>query len=297
MPDSAKCFPLIRGKALRVTKLDSCGNPVYGPDSVVTTKGFIQVSLSPQTDEGTTIQQTNANGDTCVRDDPTPQFLNFTAEIQLCGVDPDLYTILSGQDRVFDDQATPQAVGIKMNSKKDLSLTNFALELWSGIAGEACGAGTKGYGYFLLPFMQVGSLGDVTIQNDAITFTISNAKSKDGNNWGVGPFNVLRASVGAAPIPLLAALDPNDHFLLERTTLAPPTTTVCGGQALGVPATSAVAGIPGTYLPANSYAPANLAGMTGLTASPTTAWTVGQYVLLRDGSKAKWNGTTWIATT
>ena len=33
----------------------------------------------------------------------------------------------------------------------------------------------------------------------------------------------------------------------------------------------------------------------GLTASPTTAWTTGQYVLLRDGSMAHWAGTAWVA--
>lgn len=62
-------------------------------------------------------------------------------------------------------------------------------------------------------------------------------------------------------------------------------------------ATGAVAGIPGTYTPAGSAKPANLAALSTVVASPTTAWTAGQYVDLADATKAKWDGTTWITTT
>lgn len=65
---------------------------------------------------------------------------------------------------------------------------------------------------------------------------------------------------------------------------------------LGPPATGATAGIPGTYTPSGAALPANLAAMVGtVTASPTTAWTTGQYVNLADGSKAHWSGTAWTA--
>jgi hypothetical protein len=52
---------------------------------------------------------------------------------------------------------------------------------------------------------------------------------------------------------------------------------------------------PGSFTPAGAMAPANLAGMTGLTASPATAWTTGMYVTLGDGSTAHWDGTAWVA--
>jgi hypothetical protein len=68
------------------------------------------------------------------------------------------------------------------------------------------------------------------------------------------------------------------------------THTVVGGAA-----TSAVAGTPGHFLPAGSDPPANLAAMTGITASPATAWTTGQYVALADASHANWSGTAWVA--
>jgi hypothetical protein len=60
-------------------------------------------------------------------------------------------------------------------------------------------------------------------------------------------------------------------------------------------ATGATAGSPGSFTPGGSTTPANLAAMTGLTASPATAWTTGQHVILGDASHAYWNSTTWVA--
>lgn len=60
-----------------------------------------------------------------------------------------------------------------------------------------------------------------------------------------------------------------------------------------VPATGATAGVPGTFTPAGSSLPASFANMTGIVASPNTAWTTGQFVALGDGSKAYWTGTAW----
>lgn len=58
------------------------------------------------------------------------------------------------------------------------------------------------------------------------------------------------------------------------------------------PATTATAGSPGVF---NGVAPANLAAMTGITASPSSAWTTGQHVVLGDASKAYWSGSAWTA--
>jgi len=72
----------------------------------------------------------------------------------------------------------------------------------------------------------------------------------------------------------------------------------CQGQITIAPpiaATGATAGTPGTFTPAGAAPPANLAAMTGLTASPATAWTTGQYVVLGDASQAHWSSSAWVA--
>lgn len=60
-------------------------------------------------------------------------------------------------------------------------------------------------------------------------------------------------------------------------------------------ATGAAAGIPGSFTPAGATPPSNLAAMTGITASPATAWTTGQHVEMGNGSDCYWNGTAWVA--
>lgn len=59
-------------------------------------------------------------------------------------------------------------------------------------------------------------------------------------------------------------------------------------------ATGATAGAPGAFTPSGSVAPANIAELRDeVTASPATAWTVGQYVLLANGVHAYWDGDDW----
>jgi len=74
------------------------------------------------------------------------------------------------------------------------------------------------------------------------------------------------------------------------TSIIPPSTTAA--------ATGATAGTPGTWTPPGSTPPANAAGATtaGVVASPTTAWTTGQYVqgsTAGTGGEMHWSGTAW----
>lgn len=69
------------------------------------------------------------------------------------------------------------------------------------------------------------------------------------------------------------------------------------------PATGATAGAPGAYTPAGAAPPADVPALiagtpNAVVASPTTAWTTGQYVQTRTGGaagQAHWNGTAWTA--
>jgi hypothetical protein len=62
-----------------------------------------------------------------------------------------------------------------------------------------------------------------------------------------------------------------------------------------VPATGATAGTPGTWTPAGATPCAAFTQMDTITASPATAWTTGQYVVLGDASEAYWGGTAWTS--
>lgn len=71
---------------------------------------------------------------------------------------------------------------------------------------------------------------------------------------------------------------------------APPTRLTAG-----VAATGATMGAPGFFTPSGATTPANLAGLAGVTASPATAWTTGQYVVTADLLAANWTGVAWAA--
>jgi hypothetical protein len=287
-------YALVRGRALRVSKLDACGSPDPGPFNKITTKGFISLGLEPVNTEGESIAVTNANGERCVTDDAVPAFDHWALTLTLCGVNPYLINLLTGQPIVYDEAATPAAVGYQIQSGVDLSTVAAAFEVWSKIPANLCAGGLTEYGYSLVPFASGGTIGGISFENGAVNMSVTGMVSKDGTGWGVGPYNVRKNATTGVDGPLKTALSTKTHFHQERVTVAPPS-PVDGGSALGQKATTATAGTPGTYSPANSYGGVNLADMTGITASPTTAWTTGQYVLMEDGNKAKWNATTWIA--
>jgi hypothetical protein len=286
------CYPMVRGRRLRATRLDGCGNPVLGPDSVVVTKGFISVGLTANIEEGEAINVTNANGEVCVLDQPAPKFNNYSVEISFCDVNPALFALMSGMPTVLNGT---DVVGFDVDSEVNADDSGFALELWTGVPTEACepGAG-QSYGYMLLPFVKGGVLGDFTVENAAINFTLTGATTKKGSGWGVGPYDVQ--NVAGVPGPLSTPVNVGTHLRTFRTTLAPPEAD-CEPEALGVEATGATAGTPGTTTPANSYPPEDFAALTAdpLVADPVTAWTSGQYIVLRDGSFAHWDGAAWDA--
>jgi hypothetical protein len=290
-----KCFPLVRGRIMRVTRLDACGRIAPSGCSAIATKGFVSVALTANVTESDEIAVQNAAGENCVYEPSSPTLNGYGVQVTFCDVNPELYAMMTNQSVVFDGLGI--AVGFRVNTGVDVKGAGFALEVWSNVPGVVCDDPNAGgsYGYTLLPFISGGVLGDFTIENGAVTFVLQNAATKDGTGWGVGPYDVVPDATGTAS-PLLLAMDPKDHLHVQYTTIAPPEPS-CDCTASGPPATTATAGNPGTWGPADSYPPANLTALQGssITADPTTAWTAGQHVVLGDGSKARWTGTAWAA--
>lgn len=215
------CFTPVLGKRLRATELDSCGAVTVGTSMNLVTDGFVTISLSSEIDEGAEILLRNASGALCVNEKLSDSFKRFTVEIEFCGVNPSLLSIVSNAEP-YEDYAGDVA-GFTV-AEGELT-KRFGLELWTGMSGQNClpgGAGDEASGYMLLPYLQSGVLGDITIDGEnAVTFSITGAYTLGGNQWGVGPYNTLRdESSVAAPLP--TALDPLDHLLLIDTALAPP---------------------------------------------------------------------------
>lgn len=290
---ASTCFSLVRGRVLRATALDGCGRPRNAACASIVSEGFVSVGFTANTDEGEEISVKNASGKVCIQDTPCPAFKGYTVEIAFCEVNPGLYAMLTGQESVFNGDG--DAVGFRVNSDISACDSGFALELWSNVPGIACSDDPNAqgsFGYLLVPFLQGGVLGDFTLENDAVTFTISGAATKTGGGWGVGPYDVVRDALGD-PSPLLTPITSGDHLHVQYSDVAPPVAS-CDCAPAGVAATGATAGSPGTWTPAESYAPASFADLAGVTASPLTEWTVGQHIVLEDGTHAYWDATTWV---
>ena len=222
---AVRCFQPLLGKRMRVTRLDACGN-VPDPSALnasVTTDGFISVQLTSEVEEGTEIITRKADGSLCVNTKTADSFKRFTLEVVLCGVNPALLSLMSNAETYTDYSDNDAGVTVAEGSLDK----RFALELWTGMSGSACEEGAEeASGYILLPFVIAGVLGDLNIDSEnSIDFTITGAATVGGNGWGVGPYDVMLdpdAVPDPAPAPLPTALDPEDHFLIVETGIAPP---------------------------------------------------------------------------
>lgn len=224
-----KCYAQVRGKVIRVTKLDACGVPDPGQSAVVVSDRISSVTIDEVTDDGTNIRDRNFGDQLCIVDDSFTQVLGYSASTALCGVDPDLIGLLTGQPVVKN--AAGDVVGFDATTAIDLDAFGFALEVWSRIAGSACDpSGNRLWGYTCFPFLKGGRLGGFSFENGAVQFTIAGAQTRDGNGWGVGPYDVDRDDAGA-PSPLNTALGVNTHFRNIVVSLDPPEAS-CGAFPL-----------------------------------------------------------------
>ena len=240
-----KSTSYVRGRRIRVTRGDGCGRPVYGEDSSVVSNGMISVGYTALTTETEEISVTNAAGEVCVFEPAETKVTGYGVELTMCEVDPDLFTIITGQEVYLD--AFGFAVGFTVNTEISLENTGFGFELWLGAGNaDACTPGSQGkYGYLLLPFLKGGILSDFTVENGAVNFVITGATTRDGNAWGVGPYNDVMLTALSVPGPLLTPLETTEHLLLIQTEVAPPEAVV-GARPLMDPANTALTSVTGT---------------------------------------------------
>lgn len=214
-----KSFTPILGKRIRATELDNCGNVVPGPEgNNIVTNGFITATLTAEIEDGAEILVRRADGGICVNERSSDSFKYFTVEMEFCGVNPSLLALTTNAE-VYE--AEEDVIGFTV--PEGAIEKWFALEMWTGLSGQACAPGQEeASGYMLLPFVVGGVLGDITVDSEnAVTFSLTGARTKGGNAWGVGPFDVVQ-DAGDLAAPLPTAVDAMDHLLLIETGLTVP---------------------------------------------------------------------------
>lgn len=226
------CLKPAGGTVMRVTQVGVCGELL--PDSCyVASRCWASIERTAEYTDPVQFAPVNADGSTCYAYRGDPGFLWYLLNITLNQVDPAAWNITTGAPLVLDDATpTPNVVGFRTR-RNQVAAANFALEVWVRLAGEVCTTNMVPYGYYLMPLVKQGQVGDLTIGQENISFIVANAVAVGPSAWGVGPYMVRRDAMTGVPEPLLTAIqttdgeDDVDHF--ERVTLAPPPVS-CGCQ-------------------------------------------------------------------
>jgi hypothetical protein len=291
---ASKKIKSIKGRVMRLTRLDECGAPATSEEcGVIVTEGFISVTLSNEIEAGEEYTQKNAWGDFCIAEKDGDRVKWANVAISMCEVDPEILDLVGGANPVVVGSDT---IGATFGTEPNPNA--FAIEVWTKKAGsEACGAsgGNPEWGYFVVPYVRNGILdGDLTIENAPLTIGLKGEGIGASDTWGVGPH-------GDNPMKATTGFPAGDLYGIVVTDVQPPAVTdgcqpISGGT---VPATGATAGAPGTWTPSGSVPSNDASDATadGIAATPNTAWTTGQWVqgaTLGTAGEMHWDGSAWV---
>jgi len=226
---TAVCYTPWKIPTVRATLLNSCGQVVTGSCSKVVTDGIISIEMTKQYEDRQEFFVKNGDGNFCVKETNPPILKWINLVVTFCNVDPELVNIMTAEPLVSDDAASPRRTGFS-TQEGTAAAANFALEGWTRItnAGVSCTGGQE-YGYVLFPWVIEGTVGDMTFQNDTVSFVL-NARTRSNSLWNLGPYNVDYSDNPAGstnPIPLLTPILSTQHHRMFLTRLAPPT-SACG---------------------------------------------------------------------
>lgn len=210
---ATKILKSIKGKTVRLTRLDSCGAVIEGSCTTLVADCFVSVTLSGEYEAGDEFVQKNAWGDLCINDKDPDILKRVNVAIQFAEINPDTLDIIA--------EANPVSSGgdvIGASFGTDPNTSAFALEVWTKRTGVDCTTpGTQEWGYFLVPFVKNGKIdGDITIENGALTMSVMGEAFPASAAWGSGPYT---------PNPFSQVFPTGDIFGMVVTTAQPPTDT------------------------------------------------------------------------
>lgn len=298
----------VRGRAIRVTGLGSDGAPVVGTDcDVYLSGGFISFQFTPAYSDGDEIEIKNASGETCVYYKLPDTLKNVGLSLSICDPDPVLTKMLVGGEVLTasgtsafapagTDPSDLVAVGYASEmAGSQATPDGVAVEVWADAIIGGKSASRAPYWHYLFPYAQFKLDGDRVVENGNLATAFAGTGS--GNDaFGSGPNMDL---TGVSPSPATGAFDwkfpaYTDRPFLYARTMAAPIGLKGAFDNLGVDVVSIQAGDPATLNPSNATRPATLAELRSLgDLGQTVAWSANQYLTLRDGSEAHWDGDSW----
>ena len=289
----------VQGDAIRITPLNIDGT-INSSKPILTTDGFISASFGTEFEDGDEISEKAANGRVCIQYKADDSMTGITFNLSLCSPDPEASALLAGGDVIIDEDG--DVVGYSSPAVGDLVGNPVAIEIWSKAIINGKPASGDPYWHWVFPYVRVRYEGDREFTNGALTNEFSGT--------GVGNDGLVDDGLNPANV--------GDDFVTYRGALANPfsyvraaalptlgwSTDGWDGGGIGPDgtvveptglATSATAGSPGAFV--GGDIPTDLSDLQTasppITASPNTAWTTGQHVILGNAAHAHWDGDSW----
>lgn len=177
------------------------------------------MSLTAELEEPDEFTVKLANGKLCINEIGCATLKRYTVEVSLCQANPSLFEIMGGVNTVVDFAG--DIVGYEVD--EDLGRCGkFSMEFWTRVPQDQCAEGADtNYVYWLLPCLQNGRFGDITIENGPLEFTFT-ADAIPSSSWGEGPFDVVAIDGINTAGPLLDAVGTKTALHVQLTTIAPP---------------------------------------------------------------------------
>lgn len=230
---ASNCFTPIRGRRLRVTRVNALGYPVPGECSTISTGGFVSIEMQAEIEEGEETTVRTAGGELCISEKGADQLKWINVTIEFCNVDPDLFSMINPTWTKLLDR-NGETIGWEESHEYSID-QGFGVEIWSDVTGYTPTDPTAqgAWVYYLLPWVVGGTLGDITVENGAVSFTVT-GRSKQGSPWAKGPYDVMANAPDGLPGPMITAFNPKAPRRIFLTTVRPPEPT-CGCVPLSAP--------------------------------------------------------------
>lgn len=284
---ATKRLKTYKGRAIRLTRLDACGDAVYGPASSIVVWSFVKVTLAEDVEAGTVYRKKNAYGEYCLNAKDTDQVNFVKTTIEFCDVDPDVLDIIGGAQMLT---AGADTVGWARTNAVNTNV--FAAELWVQGPAVSCAGGAPSWGYVPIPMLKHGKIeGSLEFGNSPLNFSMSAEGYPSTATWGLTPY-------GDNPLLATAGLPVNTFYAAVETTVQPPAATDGVGALFGpISATQAGDVYANSRFPtitAQDVTNAGRLAALGFIASPLTNWVTGEFFSIGT-FKFNWTGSAWAA--
>lgn len=217
MAQPTRTISPIQGELIRIMRLDECGVPVSGAGGLVVSEGFVQVTPSPQYEDGTDYQRRNAKGGLCVNRTGPDQFRRIDLSIEFCAIDPDVVELITGAELITTGAP---ATGTGFWVTEGAVETRWSLEVWQNAGDEECVGGLEQYAYWAFPHLGSGRFNDFTINDGVLEWSLSARTYKASPSW----YSPGEDWISSIPV--------DAHFGFNIASLPLPATTGDGAAPL-----------------------------------------------------------------